>query len=91
MTNVLHTDISLIILPKSFLKNFIDEFVSVSVDSINIDSALLKRSFFCSYLSNFHRQIQQMKDLGNVKQAACLKTLIAYVSIVIEEYLGIPQ
>ena len=60
MTNGLLTDLGLSIPLKFSFENLIDKCVSTSVDSA-IDNKLLKRSIFRSYLSYFHRQIQDKK------------------------------
>ena len=87
MTNGLLTDLGLNIPPKFFFENFIDD-----AFQLFIDNTLLKRSIFHSYLSYFHRQIQ---DIKGMKQAACLTCRkpcedahVAYVSIVTQEHLG---
>ena len=51
MANVLLTYIELSSPPKFFFESFIDNCVLTTVDSLFIDSKLLKRSIFHSYLS----------------------------------------
>ena len=95
MTNVLLTDLGLGI-PLSF----IDKCVSTSVHSTiywqcTFETSHLSPLFDLLYLIYFHRQIQGIKSIGNVKQAASFvwgkPQKNAYVSIVTEEYLGFPH
>ena len=64
MTNGLLTDLGLSIPPKLFFENFIDECFNFCRTQLFIDNTLLKCSIFCSYLSYFHRQIQDIKSFG---------------------------
>ena len=64
------TDVLLADLGLSIPLSFMDKCISTSIDSLFIDSTLLKCPIFHPYLIYFHRQIQGIKSFRNVKQAA---------------------